>query len=92
MTTRYAITPQPTGLRIELTGVGEREVPLLDAFGECQAGRCTCQTDEYEKVESMAISTGTDSIEIELTAKPGTAFDPVQIAECLDYTVEAKHR
>ena len=86
--TSYQITPADTGVTIELSGVGDRQQQLLDAFGECQGGRCSCPTTEYDKVETMDVQPSEDAIAIALRAKPGTRFDPDQIAACLDYTVE----
>jgi hypothetical protein len=86
--TRYQIKPADAGLAIEITEVGDKGDQLLAAFGECQAGQCSCPTNEYEKVEAMAVSPSEDEIGIELRARPGTQFNPEEIARCLDYTVE----
>lgn len=86
--TSYRITPAGTGVTIELTDVGGKQQQLLAAFGECQAGQCSCPTTEYEKVAAMDVQPSDDAIAIALRAKPGTEFDTDQIAACLDYTVE----
>jgi hypothetical protein len=90
--TTYQITPVETGVAIELTNVGDKQQDLLSAFGECQAGVCSCPTNEYEKVASMEMVPSADAIRIELRAKPGTEFDAGEIAACLDYTVEKAGR
>ncbi len=84
---RYAIRPGETGIAIDLTGTGDRQDALLAAFGECQAGACSCPTDEYEKVEAMDLRPESDAIHVELRAKPGTEFDVSEIAACLHHTV-----
>ena len=84
--TKYEVTPTDTGLTIQITGVGERQGDLLQAFGECQQGKCTCQTDEYGKVAGMAVEL-LDRVDITLDAKPGELFEPAAIEACLDYTV-----
>jgi hypothetical protein len=86
--TSYQITPADNGVTIEVTGVGESQRQLLEAFGECQAGQCSCPTTEYEKVEAMQVEATGDAIAVRLQAKPGTEFDRRQIAACLDYTVD----
>lgn len=87
MTTRFQITSTKTGVTIEVTGVGDAKQELLTAFGECQAGQCSCPTNEYEKVERMDVESSVDVIAIRLQAKPGTQFDTQDIAACLDHTV-----
>ncbi len=86
--TTYDITPAKRGLTIELTDVGDKQADLLTAFGECQAGQCSCPTDEYGKVADMTLEPSPDRIRIELVAKPGKVFDAAEIAACLDYTVD----
>ena len=86
--TSYRITPADRGLEIELDHVGEKQGELLAAFGECQAGQCSCPTDEYDKVADMTLEPSPGSIRIELVAKPGAVFDTAEIAACLEYTVD----
>lgn len=42
-------------MTIEVTEVAGIEDRLLQAFGECQAGQCSCRTDEYQKLASMEV-------------------------------------
>ncbi len=86
--TAYKINPNDKGLAIEITGVGDSRDELLQAFGDCAEGHCSCPTDEYEKVEAMTIAPAGDRIAIDLAAKPGTEFDAAEIERCLDWTVE----
>lgn len=60
---------------------------MLEAFGECQEGRCSCPTEEYLKVAAMEVHPAGNRIAIRLEAKPGTTLDTSEIAACLDYTV-----
>lgn len=85
--TRYEITLADVGLVIQITGVGDKRDGLLTAFGECQQGKCSCPTDEYQKVGAMEATQSDDAISIRLQAKPGTEFDAREIAACLEYTV-----
>jgi hypothetical protein len=84
---KYAISADGPSVAIEVTEVAGRQDELLQAFCECQEGRCSCPTDEYLKVAAMDVQPTGDRIHIKLQAKPGTSFDPAQIAACLDYTV-----
>jgi hypothetical protein len=74
---------------IEVAEVGENQDRLLEAFGECQAGQCSCPTNEYDKLESMEVKQGEDLIRLRLEPKPGEKLDTSQIAACLDYTTAA---
>ena len=83
----YRIDETEGGIAIELTNVGERQAAMLESLGECAEGRCSCPTDEYEKVAAMEVRPSADRIEIQLAAKPGERLDTTEIAACLDYTV-----
>jgi hypothetical protein len=85
--TKYTISATGPKVSIELTEVAGRQAELLEAFGECQEGRCSCPTDEYRKVATMEVRPTGDRIAIKLQAKPGTSLDATEIAACLDYTV-----
>ena len=85
--TNYTIHVDDSSVAIEITEVAGRQAELLEAFGECQGGRCSCPTNEYEKVAAMEVQPAEDRIAIRLQAKPGTTFDAAEIAACLDYTV-----
>jgi hypothetical protein len=84
---RYRIEQDRGAVVVELTEVVGRQEELLEAFGECQAGRCPCPTDEYEKLAAMDVQAGQDRITLRLEAKPARALDPSAIAACLDHTV-----
>lgn len=85
--TRYRINTIASAATIELTEVGAEAPRLLEAFQDCAEGRCSCPTDEYEKVASMQVETDDDGIDIKLASKPGSEFDTSQIANCLDHTL-----
>ena len=85
--TKYTITPDGSSVAIDLTELGGRGAEVLQAFRECQEGRCSCPTDEYLKIAAMEVQPADDRIAIRLEAKPGTTLDTTEIAACLDYTV-----
>ena len=85
--TRYQVHREPPELSIELTDVAGHQQELLEAFQECQDGRCSCPTDEYRKVASMNVRTSADRITIQLESRPGLHLDPSEIEACLDHTV-----
>jgi hypothetical protein len=83
---RYRIEERESTVSIEVTGVGGQQNQLLEAFGECQAGQCSCPTDEYQKLAAIDVQHAGDLIRLRLEAKPGEKFDTAEIAACLDYT------
>lgn len=85
---RYTIDQSGDGLTIRVTETGPDGDQLLEAFQECQEGRCDCPTDEYEKVSTLSVeSEGNDAITVRLVAKPGERFDESEIDACLQHTV-----
>ena len=84
---RYRIDEDEAAVSIELTDLAGRQDELLEAFRECQEGRCTCPTDEYRKVASMDVDADQDRIGIRLASKPGQRLDSSEIDACLDHTV-----
>ena len=85
---RYRIDEEaPAAVSIELEEVAGQQQELLEAFRECQEGRCTCPTEEYRKVESMDVSADQDRIAIRLESKPGERLNSREIDACLQHTV-----
>lgn len=84
----YRIDKSDDGVEINVKGVhGDQQARLLEAFKECQEGRCSCPTQEYRKLESLEVATEEDGINLRLHAKAGAEMDASEIAKCLDYTV-----
>lgn len=82
----YRIKESESAVSIELTEVAGNQEQLLGAFAACQAGQCSCPTDEYQKLAAMDIQQGAEEIRLELEPKTGEKFDLSEIAACLDYT------
>lgn len=84
---RYRLTEEPKStVSIDITEVAGGQDRLLGAFAACQAGQCSCPTDEYKKLDSMDIQTSGDQIRLRLEPKEGERFNLSEIAACLDYT------
>jgi hypothetical protein len=84
---RYGIDEDEAAVSIELTELAGRQEELLEAFRECQEGRCTCPTEEYRKVASMDVNADEDRIAIRLESKLGERLDSSEINACLEHTV-----
>ena len=73
------------GLTIEISEISEKQEQLLEEFQACQEGRCSCPTDEYEKLESLKVDHSAGKIRVRLSGKSGQAFDKAEIEKCLDH-------
>jgi len=83
------ITKVNNGIEInitELNVLNEEQEKLLEAFQECSEGRCTCPTQEYEKVESLNIVSTGQIIQLSIKSKDNTVIDTKEIEKCLAYT------
>ena len=56
---------------------------ILETIQGCADGSCDCSTDEYQKIESMQIVPGANSIQLNIEVKVGELIDPNCISECL---------
>ena len=84
----YRIEKTDDGIQIELDGTQDQKSELLDAFQECQEGRCSCPTQEYRKLESLDVATDDDSISLRLHSKEGQELEVSEIEKCIDYTID----
>ena len=69
-------------LVVNLENVADKAA-VLETIQECADGSCACSTDEYQKVETMQIVPGPNSIQLNIEVKSGEVIDPNCISECL---------
>ena len=74
METGYRIQEDESGLSIELDGAGDKKEELVQTFGECQEGQCSCPTEEYKKLARMDVEQSGDVIKQRLEARAGKKF------------------
>ena len=82
---KHVIKPDSEGLNVEVSDIAEQEEELLTEFQACQEGRCSCPTDEYEKLASLEIARSVGKISLRLKAKAGHEFDRAEIEKCLHH-------
>lgn len=70
-------------LTVAITEVSDKR-SIIDTIASCTDGHCACSSDEYQKVESLEISSGSNFIQLDIAVKPGETIDPACISECLD--------
>ena len=66
------IIPTGNGIGIDITDLERKKQVLLEAFQECSEGRCSCPTQEYQKVEALAIIGTENTIQLFVKAKKKT--------------------
>lgn len=74
------------GLTIEVSEITGQQEQLLAAFQTCREGRCSCPTNEYEKLDSLNIEAESGKVRLNLKARSGQVLDGSEIQKCLDYT------
>ena len=80
------ITKNNNGIEINITEIKGKKEELLEAFQECSEGRCSCPTQEYEKVETMNIIDTENKIQLSIKSKDNEVIDTKEIEKCLEYT------
>ena len=83
---KYKVESTDNEVNIEVNETKGKQEQLLQAFQECQEGRCTCPTQEYSKLDSLEIESDEDTIKLKLKSKPDVKFDESEIGKCLEYT------
>ncbi len=85
---KYKVDEKKGGIDIKVADVEGDKEKLLEAFRECQEGRCSCPTAEYQKLQSLEVEQSGDCIDLRLKSKPGETIDKAEIEKCLGYTAE----
>jgi hypothetical protein len=83
----YEIDSQKERTTIKIQSGNLAKDVLLEEFGKCQNGTCSCPTNEYEKLESIQISDTSNRIDLVLTPKPDKQLDMSEIENCLEFTL-----
>lgn len=80
------IISNKNGIDINVTELDGKKEELLEAFQECSEGRCSCPTQEYQKVETMNVIDTEGTIQLSITSKADEVIDTKEIEKCLEYT------
>ncbi len=85
---KIKIDENKNGIDISVDDVKNDRQKLLEAFRECQEGRCSCPTEEYRKLASLEVEQSAEGIQLRLKSRDGESIDKSEIERCLDYTAE----
>jgi hypothetical protein len=89
---KFRILSKPEGVDIAFDQVQGRQQRLLAELQACQEGRCTCPTQEYDKLESMQVTQQPDGVRVELKTKPGEHLKTSDLEACVQHTVRAAEK
>jgi len=82
-TMKYKITKHDKDINITVSDLKGNEDQIVDAFQECKEGRCSCPTQEYDKVASFTITDSEESVQLSIKTKNGETIDADEIERCL---------
>ena len=74
------------GLQVKAKMRPEQAKKMLDELAKCANGTCSCQTSEYEKLDSMQAAQTDTGLTLDLKVKTGETFDESCVAACLNHT------
>lgn len=83
---KYKIDENESVIDISINDVKDKKEKLLEAFQECQEGRCSCPTEEYKKLDSLEIDHNDENISLRLKSKDGSKIDIEEISKCMEHT------
>lgn len=82
----FDIKSTEQGLQVKAKMRPEEAKKMLDELAKCANGTCSCQTSEYEKLDSMQAAQTDTGLTLDLKVKAGQSFDESCVAECLSHT------
>ena len=73
---------------VNISQVGNDKNKILKNLNDCKEGKCSCPTNEYEKISNLDIKIDEDFDEIivDLEPKKDKKIDIQEIQKCLDHT------
>ena len=74
------------GVEIRVTEIASHADELMSAFKECQEGRCSCPTQEYDKLASLRVEQSLGGLNVSMKSKKGQKIDVDEIEKCLEHT------
>lgn len=85
---KYKIINHKGDINIHVSDIKANEEHLHKAFQRCKEGKCSCPTQEYEKVKSFQITNSNESIQLSIKTKDGEKIDIKEIEKCLAHSIE----
>jgi hypothetical protein len=55
---KYMVEAKAAELNIKVENVGDKQDTLVQSLQECVAGRCSCPTSQYEKLDTIDMQRG----------------------------------
>ena len=75
MTMKYSVDQTNEGLRVNAAVPAEQQAKLLEEFGKCAAGTCSCPSTQFDKLASIDVKQTLGGVSVDLKAKSGELID-----------------
>ncbi|MEJ1380025.1 MAG: hypothetical protein RPT95_03460 [Candidatus Sedimenticola sp. (ex Thyasira tokunagai)] len=79
---KYTVSENSNG--VDIDDVKDKKEKLLAAFQECREGRCSCPTEEYKKLDALAIDQSGGDVRLHLKPKSGSKLDKMEKEKLID--------
>lgn len=75
---------------VNIDKVEDKKDEILKNLNDCKEGKCSCPTNEYDKLNNLDIIINNEMNEIilDLEPKKGQRLAVSEIEKCLDYTAK----
>ena len=75
---------------VNINKIEDKKELILQNLNDCKEGRCSCPTNEYDKLNKLDIQVNDDLSEIilDLEPKKDHKIAVSEIKKCLDYTAD----
>lgn len=83
----YQLAQRGDDFVVSIVGYDGPRLPLLTAFDDCQAGRCSCASDEIDHLADVDADEDAGRIELTLRARPGARLDRDAVTRSVESTL-----
>lgn len=75
---------------VNINKIEDKKDLILQNLNDCKEGKCSCPTNEYDKLINLDIQINDELSEIivDLEPKEGQKIEVSEIKKCLDYTTD----
>lgn len=75
---------------VNINKIEDKKELILQNLNDCKEGKCSCPTNEYDKLNKLDIQVNNEVSEIiiDLEPKEGQKIAVSEIQKCLDYTTK----
>ena len=89
---KHKIENKNGSIHVNISQIESSRDSVIENLNNCKEGKCSCPTNEYEKLDSLEIQINdeTDEIILDIEPKKGSSIKLSEIEKCLDYADKDK--